>query len=104
MKRSLVMLGYGLGGIAVALVLSLGAFALAGRQIGEPATPVRPAFSLSASPFPSAEPTQTRSPEASPAETETPRATSSPSHDDSGSGGDSGSDDQPSGGHHSGDD
>jgi hypothetical protein len=99
MKRSLVMLGYGLGGILVALLLSLGAFALAGRQIGDPATPVRPAFSLSESPTPSEEPTPTHSPEP----TETP--TSSPGHGDSSPGGGSGSgDDHPSGGHHGGDD
>jgi hypothetical protein len=100
MKRFVVMLGYGLGGIIVALGLSLGAFALAGRQIGEPATPVQPAFSVSASQAPSEAPTQTRSSEP----TETP--TSSPSHDDSSSSGSSGSggDDHSGGGHHGGDD
>jgi hypothetical protein len=103
MKRSLVIVGYGLGGVLVAMLLSWGAFALAGRQIGEPATPVRPAFSLSASPTateaPSTEPDDTLSPGPEPSDTMSPSQNGSPSSD-----GGSGSDDHPSGGHHGGED
>ena len=100
MKRFVVMLGYGLGGIIVALRLSLGAFALAGRQIGEPATPVQPAFSLSASPSP------VRSADADPlfgadrdADLVTRRTTTRAP-----AGQRLGGDDHSSGGHHGGDD
>jgi hypothetical protein len=102
MKRSLVVLGYGLGGILVALALSWGAFALAGRQIGEPATPVEPAFSLSESPTPSGEPSS--EPTESHSHEPGNEPTSSPSHDDSGSGSGSGGSDHPSGGHPGGED
>lgn len=37
MKRLLTMIGLGMGGLALAISLSLGAFALAGRSLGEPA-------------------------------------------------------------------
>jgi hypothetical protein len=106
MKRPLIILGYGLGGILVALVLSWGAFALAGREIGEPATPVQPAFSLSASPTPFEDPSGSSIETHAPEPNETPTSTSSPSHDGSGSGGGSGSgsDDHPSGGHPGGED
>jgi len=70
MKRFLTIVGYGLGGILVALALSLGAFALAGRQLGGPASPVEPALNLSDSPTPSwepsFEPTQTHTPKPKP--------------------------------------
>ena len=36
MKHALRMIGYGIGGLAVAAALSLGAFALAGNDISEP--------------------------------------------------------------------
>ena len=42
MKRLLVSMGYGLGGLTLAAGLSLGTFALAGHQIAQPAQLVRP--------------------------------------------------------------
>ena len=57
MKRFLTIVGYGLGGILVALALSLGAFTLASRRLGGPASPVEPMVNLTDSPTPSWEPT-----------------------------------------------
>jgi len=90
MKRLIVIVGYGLGGILLALALSLGAFALAGRQLGGPAEPVAPAVNLSDSPTPSweptFEPTQTRSPKPEPSPTLAPPVqTSAPPGGGSGS-------------------
>jgi hypothetical protein len=98
MKRLLVIVGYGLGGILLALALSLGAFALAGRQLGGPTEPVAPAVNLSDSPTPSwepsFEPTQTRSPKPDSSPTQAPPVqTPAPSEGGSGSsspGGESG--------------
>ncbi len=106
MKRFLIALAYGLGGLLVALVLSLGAFALAGREISQPATPVEPAFSLSASPKPAGSPTDDP-PETPPSKpSQAPTAASSPSLDgpspSSGSG--SSGEDHPGSGHHGGED
>ena len=41
MRRGLKAIGLGVVGLALAVSLSLGAFALAGRPLGEPATAVR---------------------------------------------------------------
>lgn len=41
MRRALTVIGLGMAGLALAISLSLGAFALAGRSLGEPATAVR---------------------------------------------------------------
>ena len=41
MKHILTVVALGLGGLALAVALSLGAFALAGHPLGEPATAVR---------------------------------------------------------------
>ncbi len=87
MKRFLVFVGYGIGGIVIAMALSLGAFALAGRQLGEPATPVAPALELSTSTpsarpspswEPSFEPTHTASPKPGPTHTQPPPTQPSP--------------------------
>ena len=79
MKRFLTIVGYGLGGILLALALSLGAFALAGRQLGGPASPVEPALNLTDSPTPSwepsFEPTQTHTPKPKPKPDPKPDAT-----------------------------
>jgi hypothetical protein len=40
MRRWLAVVGFGIAGILVAIALSLGAFALAGKDIGEPASTV----------------------------------------------------------------
>ncbi len=40
MKHALRIIGYGIGGLAVAAALSLGAFALAGSDISEPIQPL----------------------------------------------------------------
>jgi outer membrane biosynthesis protein TonB len=70
MKRFLTIVGYGLGGILVALALSLGAFALASRRLGGPTSPVEPAVNMTESPTPSwepsFEPTATNSPKPHP--------------------------------------
>jgi hypothetical protein len=41
MKGVLKIVAYGLGGLALALALSLGAIAIAGRSLGEPPPPLR---------------------------------------------------------------
>ncbi len=41
MKRWILIVSYGLGGLVLAALMSLGAFALAGRQIGGPAPQVQ---------------------------------------------------------------
>jgi hypothetical protein len=41
MRRVLTVIGLGVGGLALAISLSLGAFALAGRSLGQPATAVQ---------------------------------------------------------------
>jgi hypothetical protein len=40
MKRTLIVVGYGIAGLLVALVLTAGAFAIAGSDIAQPASPV----------------------------------------------------------------
>lgn len=40
MKRTLIVVGYGVAGLLVALVLTAGAFAIAGSDIAQPASPV----------------------------------------------------------------
>lgn len=82
MKRVLTVLGYGLAGLVVALALTLGAFALAGQEISEPAGP--PVFTTSTGPTPDAQ-------RSSDDETRTPRSTSaSPSRSPDERGGNSG--------------
>ncbi|MGH2591706.1 MAG: hypothetical protein ACRDGW_13055 [Actinomycetota bacterium] len=76
-KRILIAVAWGLAGIVVAVGLTAGAFALAGREISEPATP--PLFSSSPTPSRDADRTGSTSPDA--------RATPSPSIDDDGPGG-----------------
>jgi len=41
MRRALTVIGLGMGGLGLAISLSLGAFALAGRSLGQPATAVQ---------------------------------------------------------------
>jgi hypothetical protein len=62
MRRLLSTLAYGFAGILLALSLSLGAFALAGRQIADPAEPVRSLVPKLA-PTPHTTPKADRSPE-----------------------------------------
>ena len=100
MKRLLSTLAYGFAGILLALSLSLGAFVLAGRQIADPAEPVR-SLEPKLAPTPHDTPKADRSPEDGRDGRDDPRPTASASsghdheNDDSGSGsGDSGSADQ----------
>jgi hypothetical protein len=102
----------GLGGLALAVLLSLGAFALAGRSLSEPSTSV-PAPSRAADggrapsddPSPSSTPTHRGSatPSTRPTETPSPDDHGGSSDDHSGPGGGGGSDDPP-GDDHDGDD
>jgi hypothetical protein len=85
MRRGLLLVGFGLGGLALALGLTLAAFAFTGDDLGTPANPiVQPS------------PGETREPRASgtdkPERSETPSATPSASDDHGGTSG-SGSDD-----------
>ena len=57
MKRALVVVGYGIAGLAVAVGLTVGAFAIAGAEISQPASQVNITLttaSPSLSPTPSA--------------------------------------------------
>ena len=81
MRRLVIVLGYGLAGLVVALGLTLGAFALAGQEIAEPAGP--PVFTSSPEPTPDATTSEeARSPK--------PERTASPSASPDDHGGDSG--------------
>ncbi|MGZ5351806.1 MAG: hypothetical protein ACXWYN_01610 [Actinomycetota bacterium] len=91
-KKILSALALGVAGLAVAVALTLGAFALAGQDIGRPATPpvLQPTPDATRSPGHSPSPRPDRTDEASP----------SPSDDkdsDDNSGPGSGSDDDNSG-------
>ena len=85
MRRGLLLVGFGLGGLALALGLTLAAFAFTGDDLGTPANPIVQSPS-----------TATHEPRGSetqkPERTETPSATPSASDDHGGSSG-SGSDD-----------
>lgn len=70
MRRALGIVGLGLAGIVLAVALSLGAFAIAGSAVGEPATAVHISTPLPHSP------TDDRS---SPVRAHTPSAPASPS-------------------------
>lgn len=100
MKRLLTVLAYGVAGLVVALALTLGAFALAGQEIAEPAGP--PVFTTSPSESPGAVRSpaddETRSPDASRSESPSPspddRDEDSRSGPNSGSGSGSDEDDR----------
>ena len=102
-SKTLRVIALGLGGLALALVLTVGAFALAGQQIAQPAGV--PIFTTSTSPSLGQDDERTESPSPEHERIESP----SPSVDDHGggsgestSGGSSGSDDGGgSGGHDS---
>lgn len=102
-SKTLRVIALGVGGLVVALVLTVGAFALAGQQIAQPAGV--PIFTTSTSPSPGHDDEPTESPSPDHERIESP----SPSVDDHGggsgestSGGSSGSDDGGgSGGHDS---
>jgi hypothetical protein len=92
-KRLLSTLAYGFAGILLALSLSLGAFVLAGRQIADPAEPVR-SLEPKLAPTPHDTPKADRSPEDGRDGRDDPRPTASASggpagddheNDDSGS-------------------
>ncbi len=92
--KTLRVIALGLGGLVVALVLTVGAFALAGQQIAQPAGV--PIFTTSTTPSPTPGDDRTASPSPERERTDSP----SPSVDDHGggtgessSGGSSGSDD-----------
>lgn len=100
--KTLRVIALGLGGLVVALALVVGAFALAGQQIAQPAGV--PIFTTSATPSPTPGDDRTASPSPERERTDSP----SPSVDDHGggtgestSGGSSGSDDGSSGGRNS---
>jgi hypothetical protein len=101
-SKTLRVVALGLGGLVVALVLTVGAFALAGQQIAQPAR--MPIFTTSTSPSPGHDDERSESSSPDHERIESP----SPSVDDHGggsgksSGGSSGSDDGGgSGGHDS---
>src|SRR4051794_35016338 len=69
-RRIVIVVAWGLAGLAIAGGLIAGAFALAGEDIGQPATPPPPSATTTKSPngddrtrSPGAEPTETRSSE-----------------------------------------
>ncbi len=88
MRRALAVVGYGLAGLAVAIGLALGAFALAGQEISEPAAP--PVFT----PAPTAVPSPADDRPSPSKESETP----SPSFDDHGGDADGSDNSGPGGG------
>lgn len=101
MKSALKLVVLGVGGLALAVALSLGAFALAGHSLSEPGTAVQiPAAAGTKTPGPekshsadhTSGPTRTSAP--TPTETETPEDSATPSSGDHG-GGDGG---EPGGG------
>jgi hypothetical protein len=99
--KTLRVIALGLGGLVAALALVVGAFALAGQQIAQPAGV--PIFTTSTTPSPTPGDDRTASPSPERERTESP----SPSVDDHGggtgestSGGSSGSDDGGSSGGH----
>ena len=107
MKRTLTIIGLGVAGIVLAVALSVGAFALVGDPLSEPATTIQ----VPASPTPS--PTEDRATPAPTNRPSTPRHSSSASPSDdhggnsgTGGGGGSGSGDDHggSGGGHGSDD
>ncbi len=61
-RKILTAIALGLGGLLVALVLTVGAFAIAGQEISQPAGV--PVFTTSPSPSPDHDRDETRSPEA----------------------------------------
>jgi hypothetical protein len=70
MKRWLLVVGYGMAELVLAAAMSLGAFALAGRQIGGPAPQVQPSAGNNLTPVGASEeptfslaPTNSESPE-----------------------------------------
>lgn len=109
MRRLLVTLAYGFAGIVLALTLSLGAFALAGREISDPAEPLASLTPALAPPSPRETPDGDRSAEKDD-DRDDPRPTASASDDhrgddgsNSGPGSDDGDDDNSGSGSDGGD-
>jgi hypothetical protein len=101
-KKVLSALGWGLAGLAVALGLTLGAFALAGQEIADPATATVPSVGASSSPEVTPEPSKSdrasRSPDGRDGDgSGSPSASATPSPSDDGSGGNGGDDNSGSG-------
>lgn len=99
MRRLLVTLAYGFAGIVLALALSLGAFALAGRDISDPAEPLGSLTPALAPPTARETPDADRSPQKDDDRDARPTASASDDHggdddrDDDGSDSGPGSDD-----------
>ena len=89
-RRIAIVIAWGLAGLAIAGGLIAGAFALAGEDIGQPATPPPPSATKTKGPdgddtrSPEAESTETRSPE--PGDDHGGSSNSGSGSDDSGSG------------------
>jgi hypothetical protein len=88
MKRSIWIVAFGLAGLALAVGLTLGAFALAGGSLSEPAKPMLITGGSVVSPGPSS----SDDPTGSPGPSETPSGKPSPSPADDHVGGSGGED------------
>ena len=84
---------WGFGGVLLAALLSLGAFALAGRSIGEPVQPQIPPIVISSTRAPSPTATPSRDDDDKPTPSPT-RSASAGDEPDGGGGGDGGGDDR----------
>lgn len=114
MRRVLTVVAWGLAGIVVTGALTAGAWALAGKEISQPAPPTFPAVAAPSSPRPTETPhteretheggkhDQDESPSATPDHHEDGSGSTSESHDTSGSSGSSGSSGTSDGSHSSG--